>query len=94
MTDPNLTVSFAHTIEPDSLEYLAELVSSVEWEKSKNLIYTLSKIKHPLGGGATYYVLFLDPSKKDLQHVIHADLLYLIYDTKYYNEEILLITPK
>lgn len=87
-------VPFAHTIEPTSVDFLADLVSPEEWEKSKDEMYRLAQFRHPAGGGATYYVLFLDPTNRTLGHVTDADTLYHKYETKFYNEEIHLITPK
>lgn len=94
MTD--LNVPFAYALEPNSVEFLDEEVSPEEWSKSKDEMYKLANTPHPTYGEgiAYYYVLFLDPSNRTLQQVTDSDTLYLKYDTKFYNEEILLITPK
>lgn len=90
----NLNVPFAHTIEPESLGFLMGEVGFEEWNKRSHQMHALANYPHELGGGASYYVLFLDPSHKTLDYIIGADALYALYDTKFYNEEIHLITPK
>ena len=94
MTD--LQFPFAHTIAPDSYEFLADEVSPEEWEKKWDDMYRLSQVRwhNDPYAGANYYVLFLDPSNKTLDNIIDADSLYELYYTKFYNEEIHLISPK
>lgn len=93
MTD--IQVPFAFALEPVSVQFLDEEVSPEEWAKSKDEMVRLANIPWKGNAGvANYYVLFLDPTNRTLRHVTDADTLYLKYDTEYYNEEILLITPK
>lgn len=94
MDQTALNVPFAHVIEPNSIELLIDEVGPVEWEKKRLQLTTLAMFKHPLGGGASYYVVFLDPSNKTLDYIINAELLYQLFDTKFYNEEVHLITKK
>lgn len=88
------SVPFAHTIEPTSVEFIEDLVSPEEWEQSKEILRHLATIQHPAGGGAMYYVVFLDPSNLTIKNIMPADQLYAWYETKFHNEEIHLITPK
>lgn len=90
----NLDVPFAHTIEPSCLDILMDEVGYEEWDKKDNLMHVLARYPHKDGGGASFYVLFLDPAHKTLDYIIGADALYALYDTEFYNEEIHLITPK
>lgn len=93
MTD--LKVPFAYALEPLSVEFLDDEVSPEEWAKSKDEMYKLAHTPWRGNEGiANYYVLFLDPANRTLRHVTDADTLYAKYDTTFYNEQILLITPK
>ena len=93
MTD--LNVPFAYALEPNSVQHLDDEVSSEEWEKSEDEMTRLAQLPYRGQlGVASYYVLFLDPNNRTLQQVTDADTLYLRYNTTFYNEEILLITPK
>lgn len=91
----HFTEPFAYALDPVSIDGLHEEVSPEEWDKSKDEMFKLANTPWRGNEGiANYYVLFLDPNNRTLSQVTDADTLYLKYDTKFYNEEILLITPK
>jgi len=87
-------VPFAHTIEPISVDLIEEFVSADEWRNKRFELRTLARFPHPLGGGTSYYVVFLDPSNRTLDFIINANLLYKLFNHEFWNEEIHLITPK
>lgn len=89
-----LTVPFAHIIEPVSLDYLKDEVSSEVWDDTHKVFEILAPMPHPLGGGASFYVVFFSPFDRSHIRIMHADTLYARYETKFYNEEIHLITAK
>lgn len=94
MTQTQLSVPFAHVIEPISIDYLRDEVAPEVWDEMHEVFEFLATKPHPAGGGASFYVVFHAPFKRSYIQLIHADQLYARYETKFYNEEIHLITPK
>lgn len=91
-----INVPFAHTIDPTSLELgiLRDEIDPEVWDAMYEVFEALAHIQHPAGGGASFYVVFDAPFDRSRIRLMHADQLYARYETKFYNEEIHLITPK
>lgn len=95
MNQTILNVPFAHLIEPISLEYLRDEVDPAVWDRMHEVFEALAVV--PYKGDSrigSFYIVFHAPFDRANFELMHADQLYARYDTKFYNEEIHLITPK
>ena len=84
----------AYLLQSDTLPYLTEHVSVEEWEKSKKEMEWLAEFTNEFGAGCYYVLLTGDPATDTLGHVTDVRTLHIQYDAKFYNEEILTLTPK
>ena len=90
-----MSESFAFLLAPFNIELVQDEIYPDVWSRSREVFEALAAI--PFKGRAdvgSFYIVFADPTDRGSIKLMHADQLYARYNTKFYNEEILLIAPK
>lgn len=92
MSKTPLSHPFAYLLDPDTIWYVSAELDPAVWDRTHEVFKALANIpyKGKLGIGG-FYIVFMDPDRRDEYELMYADQLYERYITKYYNEEILLI---